>query len=303
MEECIYKYIGEKNPEKFIEIITSILKDKTLKVTNPKDFNDPFDCNIPHIEEKELSDEIKKLLITKFKEEIINENPKKKIKNFEKVKKELTKNKEFENEIEKFNEEIRISIDELHNLWDDAISEFRVISFSSSYENILMWSHYTHYHQGIVLGFKKLENSIFKDVKKVNYDYRLQSKKFILNNFIKKVIELENNQKKMDEESEKMFSFLFDYFFIKKEEWKYEDEYRVVFFKDDKRISQYQENVEIVNFEQEILSEIIFGYKMDNTQKKEIIKIIKNCNYNSELSIYEMIKKNGKLERKHYNIR
>lgn len=42
---------------------------------------------------------------------------------------------------------------------------------------------------------------------------------------------------------------------------------------------------------------------MDNTKKEEIIKIIKNCNYNSELSIYEMIKKNGKLERKHYNIR
>lgn len=42
---------------------------------------------------------------------------------------------------------------------------------------------------------------------------------------------------------------------------------------------------------------------MDETLKKEVIKIIKNSNYNSELSIYEMIKKNGKLERVHYNFK
>ena len=90
-------------------------------------------------------------------------------------------------------------------------------------------------------------------------------------------------------------------FITKSSSWKYENEWRIVFQVDDVRISQYQENIEIVNFEQETLSEIIFGYKMDNKQKKEIIKIVKNCNYNSELSIYEMIKKNGKLKREHYN--
>lgn len=107
----------------------------------------------------------------------------------------------------------------------------------------------------------------------------------------------------MDKESERIIPHLFNYFYIKKEDWKYENEWRIVFQADDVRISQYQEKIEIVNFEQETLSEIIFGYKMDNKQKKEIIKIIKNCNYNSKLSIYEMIKKNGKLERKPFNFK
>lgn len=66
MEHCLYKYIGEQNPEVFIKIITSILKDKILEVTNPKDFNDPFDCNIPHIEEKELVNLVPNLIKKKF---------------------------------------------------------------------------------------------------------------------------------------------------------------------------------------------------------------------------------------------
>ena len=285
MEQCLYKYIGEQSPEVFIKIITSILKDKTLKVTNPKDFNDPFDCNIPHIEEG-----LDNLLLNLIKKEFKGKQ----------YKKEL-KTKEFKVHIEELREEVVKATNELHDLWDDSISKFKVISFSSKDDNILMWSHYANYHQGLVLGFKKLEKTFFKDAKRVNYNYQQESKRFIFNYIVKKAITIKNNQDMMDEESEKIIPYLFNYFYIKKEDWKYENEWRIVFQVDDVRISQYQENIEIVNFEQETLSEIIFGYKMDNKQKKEIIKIVKNCNYNSELSIYEMIKKNGKLKREHYN--
>lgn len=281
MEQFLYKYIGEQNPEVFTKIITSILKDKTLKVTNPKDFNDPFDCNIPHIEEG-----LDNLLLNLIKKEFRGKQYKKKL-----------KTKEFKVHIEELKEEVVKATNELHDLWDDSISKFKVISFSSKDDNILMWSHYANYHQGLVLGFKKLEKTFFKDAKRVNYNYQQESKRFIFNYIVKKAITIKNNQDMMDEESEKIIPYLFNYFYIKKEDWKYENEWRIVFQADDVRISQYQEKIEIVNFEQETLSEIIFGYKMDNKQKKEIIKIIKNCNYNSELSIYEMIKKNGKLER------
>lgn len=280
-------YIISQNSEKFIEIITSILKNNTLKVTNPKDFNDPFDCNIPHIEQG-----LDNLLLNIIKKEFRGRLYKKKL-----------KTKEFKMHIEELREEVVRATNELHDLWDDSISKFKVISFSSKDDNILMWSHYANYHQGLVLGFKKLEKTFFKDAKRVNYNYKQESKRFIFNYIIKKAINIKNNQDMMDKESERIIPHLFNYFYIKKEDWKYENEWRIVFQADDVRISQYQEKIEIVNFEQETLSEIIFGYKMDNKQKKEIIKIIKNCNYNSKLSIYEMIKKNGKLERKPFNFK
>ena len=42
----LYKYIGHQDDNELLNIIENIFKDNTLKVTNPKDFNDPFDCNM-----------------------------------------------------------------------------------------------------------------------------------------------------------------------------------------------------------------------------------------------------------------
>ena len=47
----LYKYIGHQDDNELLNIIENIFKDNTLKVTNPKDFNDPFDCNMPYLDE------------------------------------------------------------------------------------------------------------------------------------------------------------------------------------------------------------------------------------------------------------
>ena len=36
----LYKYIGHQDDNELLNIIENIFKDNTLKVTNPKDFND-----------------------------------------------------------------------------------------------------------------------------------------------------------------------------------------------------------------------------------------------------------------------
>jgi len=56
--EILYKYTA-------IKYIEAILTNSSLKITNPLEFNDPFDCNIPSINTKTI-DQFKKL----FRDEI-----------------------------------------------------------------------------------------------------------------------------------------------------------------------------------------------------------------------------------------
>lgn len=73
---------------------------------------------------------------------------------------------------------------------------------------ILELSHYANYHQGLVLGFEKLEKTFFKDARRVNYSYQKESKRFIFDYFVKKAIDMKNNQDVMDAKSEKIVPYL-----------------------------------------------------------------------------------------------
>jgi hypothetical protein len=277
----LYKYIGHQDDNELLNIIENIFKDNTLKVTNPKDFNDPFDCNMPYLDEN-LS------LKNIFKNEI---------KRTQKISSKhyhvrMEQQEGFNQQILAFEQEIKKEFEIFSSDWDIEISKFRILSLTIKKDDILMWSHYANFHSGVVLGFDNLKD-IFDNLKPVKYVYERESKNFIVNNFIKKAIRVKNNKENEDKEINNFVDKIIEFLYIKKEEWKYEDEYRTIFFNNDKRIKKLR-GIEIINFNKELVSEIIFGLNMTKENKIKICNFIKDYEY--KINILEVIKKNGKLE-------
>lgn len=136
--------------------------------------------------------------------------------------------------------------------------------FSKNYNNILMWSHYSHNHTGICLGFRILrENNKnylemdevltpnhpqfnYAPIWKVNYGECPEP--------FNGLIEL----------PEATMRFLL----TKASYWKYEDEFRSILIFD-----QYN-NKRIFKFKKNILSEIIFGLRVDSNHREKIINLV-----------------------------
>lgn len=115
------------------------------------------------------------------------------------------------------------------------LSEFGVICLTHSYDNHLMWSHYAQNHQGFCIGF---DDSIMNEI-----DNTTAKGDVIYHNVIP------------------AFRFFYDHpddfvsktVFSKSEEWKYEQEYRIV-----------TEKQGIVDFPMTCIKEVILGCRTFN---------------------------------------
>lgn len=125
--QFLYKYRSD------CEFTEKIFTENTLWFSNPKVFNDPYDCNTPINTTTPLAD-VKKWLISvgigtdnvDFYAEPLKKNP-----------------KLMEQETNK------------------ALSKSGVCCFSTLYDSILQWSHYSDYHKGVCLKFDILEDPEF----------------------------------------------------------------------------------------------------------------------------------------------
>jgi len=139
LPDFIYKYITTENAIK-------ILENKTLWFTSPKDYNDPFDCNINLLD------------LTPRDEDIISVI-KKNIFYREGVRREIQKNRKNPYRIKKQTSE------QLQN----HIYNSGVCCFSEMNNNNLMWAHYADNHKGLCLKFKSSIEEIGTMTAKVNY--------------------------------------------------------------------------------------------------------------------------------------
>ncbi|WP_318345984.1 DUF2971 domain-containing protein [Flagellimonas baculiformis] len=122
-----------------------------------------------------------------------------------------------------------------------------VCSFSKTYKNHLMWSHYSDGHRGIVIGFT-VDDSLYK-IEKVAY-----SGLATFNFFPNRSEDLKN------------------VFLNKIKEWDYEQEYRIM--------REKQEYIEIE------IKEIIFGAETPEIDKTIISKLAKLINPDIVLKTY-----------------
>lgn len=135
------------------------VKDKTLKFTNPADFNDPF----------EFYNELVKFDISqKHMKQII----KKRIKNKDRIR----------NKIERFKANKPVFINHLIEQFENRKKSTKVSCFSLTNKNILMWSHYSSFHTGACIEFSTdiLKETFSQDclIESVIYKRKLKALNF-----------------------------------------------------------------------------------------------------------------------------
>lgn len=126
--DILYKYVDLEAG------INKILIDKTIKFTNPIEFNDPFDCD---------EDLIHLNITERFLCEFIS-------------RKQPNKNREERRKLQKEISNHKKRFEAIFNVMLKKQKEkFRVSCFSKTEREILMWSHYADKHGGMCIGFEK----------------------------------------------------------------------------------------------------------------------------------------------------
>ncbi|NBM53214.1 DUF2971 domain-containing protein [Proteus sp. G2669] len=264
-----YKYTSQK-------VFLLLLKNKTIKITNPLKFNDPMDSTVPTIEVN--NDWIKKITNSIIKEqypEYYNE-----------FKSEF--NEKFGSEFNKLKKEFEIINNKLMAEWPELISNFRVLSLTTKEKNLLMWSHYADEHKGVVIKFKQ-KSSLGNPIK-VDYYNGYQS----LNNFFKKTFayiairEMNNeiSEKNIDNITNIMIKIMLNYFFMKMSEWSYENEYRIVYEKEHEKIKKINNNLDVLNISDEDIECVIIGASVSPLRIKRLKFVINKRFPNAQIKLF-----------------
>lgn len=227
--QFLYKYRSDgDNTEK-------IITDNELWFCNPKIFNDPYDCNTPINPNTPLAD-IKKWLNS------VGIAP-----------------GHIGNLAQKLQQNPNLMEQETNN----ALSKTGVCCFSTLYDSILQWSHYSDYHKGICLKFDILEDPDFFEIP-VIVSYRKVMQHY--NHFI---------------QSNKIVEYLIQ---PKFDAWSYESEVRVV--KPQTLIDQNGGN-RAFKYKDACLKEVIFGVATSQTVKDKYKNLCVNNN-KGHVQFFEM---------------
>jgi len=232
----LYKY---RKIDKFTE---DIFSRNRLYLPSPLEFNDPFDCRI------EMSfDATEREQKKRFKEILKDVRPESSRQERNALVKKLEKTGWIKNVINK-----------AEAITAKMINGLRVLCLSAKNNDLLMWSHYAHNHEGFCLKFDVAKNpGVLGNSKPVIY-----SEKYPFPNFFKTPTEEITDMVLM----------------TKAKEWKYEEEYRFI----PKHYKQYK----YWNF-QESLVGIIFGCQIKKEAEDYLISLLEK--YNHRVTIYHSI--------------
>ena len=260
----IYKYANISNAIK-------ILKSGKIILTNPLEFNDPFDSELLIKEEdnKNVIDLIKnycafKVLCNKSKDKKINKAIKE-IKN-EKIYKYIELNI-FGNFSKKNDNEF---INNIKNKANEIRNSALIGCFSKTNNNILMWSHYADSHKGVCIEFEEDRKDIFKDV-----SYSETREYFDINFVVSKLLAFDFLNKKYDLNDNALFGKIMKPFYVKSKDWEYEQEIRCVLSNNEcpKNIDDKKYGIDMK------IKRIYLGIRVENNDElKELIEIAKEKN-------------------------
>ena len=244
INQLLYKYrADDDNTEK-------IFTEKTLWFSHPNDFNDPFDCwaNIQSLDKKSLSNTL------------VQRN------NFDAAKTRLIKEG-----LKKFT-----PYDLKRNV-DTVLNQIGVCCWSMNYKNILMWSHYAHYHQGLCLEFDILQDPDF----------------FCLTLPVKYVDSMPEYYHPVDNDD-----LVYKIIQPKSADWEYEEEIRIV-----KTQSEIEKNGnQAFHFNPNVLRKVIFGCKAHKTTIEKYKNLCKKNGFKHVKFTQMHQKANGSFELEEKNI-
>lgn len=180
----------------------------------PDTFNDPFDCALSENQTPTLDDAIRHFKRLNIDKSII------------------------ERSIDLYKRSPDKLFELVKNTKEKSFFSKGVLSLSEKFDDILMWSHYSEYHKGIVFGLE-LEADLEFFVTPIKIDYR-------------------DSYKELNYLSDPHKSTI-DTLKIKSSQWKYESEIRI--YKNDSGLHKINENA---------IKEVYFGI---NTAKEDIFEI------------------------------
>ena len=235
-EKELYKYISLKDDYSFIK---NIVKDNTIKFTSPDEFNDPFECmsviGVTSLDAtmKKL-EELSKPSGSKYSEDALLRS--------------------YDNIVKHSLEYYRTK----------SLSKYGMLCLSGTWDNILMWAHYSNDHKGIILVFQFDENHYFYD-KMMKVKYKKGITYF--------EVDHPNCGKKMWES-----------FSTKDPIWEYENEYRIIHSPSEIHL---HDGKGIKSFPRELLKGIIFGFRIDQAIREEIINTVKE--FRPTLNLFDIV--------------
>ncbi len=176
---------------KFLSYRSDFFKSPKIRISQRTALNDPFECLPAANQVADLYDRI----FNGFKQQGSD------VRGYDKI-----------------GDAIRQS-DESHYKYTALFNGYGIVSLSQSYNNILMWSHYSNQHSGIVIEL---------DTSTIGLDNQICHSGFIAQkSSLARPIYYSNDRQVQDNEKYS-FDHLFDSYFIKSEYWSYEKEYRIV---------------------------------------------------------------------------
>lgn len=250
--KSIYKYLHEDR-------IEDILVKNTLRFTQRKCLNDPFELNpvIKGIKEGSLekywsSSDIKKIrkyasLNVKTKEE------------------RKAINLATDEQLLSFFQNGTYALEAYFEMLEKKIG---VLSLTKNRDNLLMWSHYANEHEGFVVEFDK-EHTYFNQNKNT-----LASLRRVNYNEIRPEIEIDLNENQIE------------IFLTKSKKWEYEEEFRV--FNKLKNADFIKGDIHLFSFPKDLIKSIYMGVRMEEKNKNIIRKIIKNNSNFAHVKLYDM---------------
>ena len=150
--------------------------------------------------------------------------------------------------------------------YDYLLDSIKVGCLTTKNDNTLMWSHYADKHRGICIEYDigKINEKYNLIINKVNYNMP------IITNKVNYSIPIITNKSIVDNETLEIDNIkrLIELFYTKSEEWKYEKEYRILYYDKERKKDGILIDCPIKS--------ISFGTETSEDNKKLIRKIIKN---------------------------
>ena len=240
MKLKLYKYLG------YDEGAKALLENGTLKYSHFSEFNDPFDCVVSY----DVNDSVeyyksRKDLFKTFGDKL-------KLSPSERISKRKQVLKNFENSIRN---------GEFHKSLMDRIG---ICCLSSVPDSILMWSHYSEHHKGIVVEFDTFQDKYvqLREVEKKLISYP--------------IVYQENMPKISVRNGQDGFAAVQSTILTKSPSWEYEKEVRVLSINSGPGIHK---------FDHSLISRVIAGVKMSDEEYTDLVNRIKKINLTKNLSI------------------
>jgi hypothetical protein len=204
-----------------------ILTKSTIYFASPSNFNDIFDCKIPIVDGSSHEEHYERLLHKLMHQQKLDQ-----IDYFDKYDLFNSINLKGKLIMSKFSTPFKkTSINEFYEAYLDISTG--VLSLTSNHENILMWGHYAAEHSGFCIGFST------KHLLKLNAHYIGKVR------YSKKYSSIYPN---VDDDKN-----IINMFFVKSQNWKYENEYRIIWKDIESRI---------VKIDKKAIQEIYLGYRI-----------------------------------------